>query len=221
MRQQRQHPFVRSMGLGVLAAIALAVGALGFATSRPVVMYSSNVEVENSTSIGSGVYVADGLVITAGHMVVDDNGVPDPAMTVEFEYQGRPTAPVHGYMLWYDKATDVAALRVDNVPRHIQKATIANEGLSIGDAVDVVGTPLGITFIYTHGTVSGVERPYGQWQSLQPLNVEAGPGNSGGPVYKAGTHEVAGILIAGHDGVIALMVPAPVVYRLLVSHLEM
>jgi serine protease Do len=64
-------------------------------------------------------------------------------------------------------------------------------GVSRGDEVYTIGSPLGLEGSITKGIVSSRRRIRGVWyiQSDAPIN----PGNSGGPLLHAGTGQVIGI----------------------------
>jgi len=219
---------------GAVAVVAsVAVGAANY--TAPRARLNSDVEITvqeqgGGSSLGSGVYIGNGIVITAGHMVLE--GTPDlNSYQVIVDANGKPGDKVHATVLWADKDHDLAALKLDKVPVGLGTATLGPALPEIGAKIEVVGNPLGETFIHTWGHVAGVPRDASAgndpsqgiaWHWVLPLDVEFTNGNSGGPVYLAGTDEVVGIVVGEHlniqgqnifPGTVHFVVPSTVVLQ--------
>jgi S1-C subfamily serine protease len=148
-------------------------------------------------SLGSGVVVADGIVLTNAHVVEGASEV-----TVSF---GDERAEVSARVLGTDESHDLAVLAVDTGGR----AAISigtSSGLELGDTVVALGYPLGLGSTATAGIVSGLNRTIDvsngsqldvtRLQGLLQTDAAINPGNSGGPLIdEAG--QLVGINTAG------------------------
>jgi len=140
--------------------------------------------------VGSGVLISDdGKILTAAHVV----HLAD-AVHVEFKDGTR----VLGRVLATDPASDVALVRVDDIP---ESATVAKLGdsdpVTVGDDVYVIGAPYGIGHSLSTGVIGG--RRHATDDSLLTgaeffhTDASINQGNSGGPLFNdAG--EVIGIV---------------------------
>lgn len=154
---------------------------------------------------GSGVYVGNGLILTAGHIVDYSYGFTvtfeDGTVCYSYEHYQEPTADV-GFI--YLEDYDGPSLQFDDEHTHR------------GDSVFVFGNPFGwnYRFSVTKGIISSVERDcdgyFGEKIMLQS-DVVVYPGNSGGPVVDE-EGEIVGILVGGTYGSdnISLIVPADI-----------
>lgn len=177
----------------VIASILLVAGfifapvSFGSGLNAAIAPTSSAVEIAFVGGLGSGVYIGNGLVVTARHVVddashswmyvIDQAGEQVPATTV-----------------WVSKTTDVAVIRV-NAQLHIGAAALDRRAPVVGEPLEVVGCPFGRPFVHTFGQVTGgPQAPFSYWQDAIPINAEVWPGNSGGPAYdKDG--KVLGIIV--------------------------
>lgn len=142
--------------------------------------------VQATTCAGSGVgsafLVDDGLVMTAAHVVTEAASV-----VVAQDDGGVYPAAVVGI----DEVNDIAVLEVsDDVRGHA--FDLADAPSSAGEALAVIGHPLGDPLTITSGTASRVSEDL--WPDFQ-LDVSVNPGNSGGPVVR-GDGEVVGMAVA-------------------------
>lgn len=145
----------------------------------------------------SGVYLGDGIVLTAKHCIPDELA----SATVIFDNNGNDdgSPSIDAMVLWKSDKTDIAAYKISvNIP--VKSASLACRAPVIGENIEVVGNPLGLTFIHTWGRVAGVSRtsPDGE-QYLVPIDAMISSGNSGGPVYDS-TGRVIGIADAVIQG---------------------
>lgn len=187
-------------------ALAAAVEAAGPAVVR--------VEARRRLPASGIVWSADGLIVTAHHVVEqDDNirvGLPD-GQTVPASLVGR------------DPATDLALLRTkarDLAPA----AWAAAETLRVGHLVLALGRP-GQTVMATLGIVSALKKDWrtpagGQFDHYLQTDALMYPGFSGGPLVD-GTGKIVGMNSSALLRGISLAVPAATVRRVadaLVAH---
>ena len=138
------------------------------------------------TGTCSGVYIGNGVVITAKHCTdTEDNKLK--STIVIFDNGGTPEgAPsFDATVLWAADKADIAAFKIA-VNVDVKSAELACRDPKIGEAIEVVGDPLGVDFVHSWGRVGGVTRtsPDGE-EYVVPVDVAIASGNSGGPVYDA------------------------------------
>src|SRR5262245_21164046 len=132
----------------------------------------STVAIHCQGSVGSGFFVAPGLVLTSEHVVCP----PGQPMTVRLP-DGTEGS---GQVSRYDDRLDLALVQVAGIDA--PPLPLGDAGtLSVGDRVMVVGSPKGMEFSVSQGGVSSLDRVYlgvAMIQTDTPIN----PGNSGGPI---------------------------------------
>lgn len=164
---------------GPLAALVLAMLFFGIvynlSAKIPTGFHepSPHVRLEAGISMGSGVHIGDGLVLTAAHVVgknksmkvfADDNRLVD----------------AEGEVLWANAKYDIALIRIAK-PK-LGAASLSCAPNFTGQQVVAYGNPMGIQAVYTKGEVVGPARTFAIWASVLPV---AGPiiyGQSGGGV---------------------------------------
>ncbi|MBZ9943418.1 trypsin-like peptidase domain-containing protein [Mesorhizobium sp. BR1-1-13] len=157
----------------------------------------SSVRIELATSLGSGVYIGNGVIITAAHVVVDaarpaDGGLPTVRLISD---QGDVQ---EGEVLWLNKDYDIAAVRPKNA-RRFTSAPLACRDVVVGEQLVAEGNPAGVQFISMHGYVSGSPRPFlPNWKSGFVTDMTVISGMSGGGIYDAGG-DVIGITVGAFD----------------------
>ncbi|MDX2114528.1 MAG: trypsin-like peptidase domain-containing protein [Planctomycetota bacterium] len=133
---------------------------------------------------GSGAgwfFNSDGLIITNAHVVEDAD-----VIRVE-TYDGRVR---EAEVVGVDPRTDIAVIKVDNVPGITPPRRASGEPIYIGDRVFAFGSPFGIKFSMSQGIVSGVGRGEaaslvgmrGGYTNFIQTDAAMNPGNSGGPL---------------------------------------
>jgi len=144
---------------------------------------------------GSGVIVADGLVVTNAHVVEGARSV-----SVSFGDEGEETQAT---VITIDDVHDLAILTVPTGDHPaIQIGTSSD--LRLGDAVVALGYPLGLGATATAGIVSGLDRTIDlndgmsveHLEGLLQTDAAINPGNSGGPLIDA-QGRLVGINTAG------------------------
>lgn len=157
----------------------------------PATMEAS-VRVELTNGMGSGVYVGNGFVVTAAHVVKD--GGPIVVRTHDGK---RGTATT----LWASTDYDIALLRTDlNVP----SADLDCRTARVGAQVMTIGNPLGMEFISSYGKIAGEPREFkGTWKSAFIADLTVIMGNSGGGVFSEEGRLVGivvGVIGSGAEG---------------------
>lgn len=150
----------------------------------------SVVYVEADRWSGSGVIVGPRVVLTAGHVVEDANWLG--IITVD---GGRYEAK-----MWVRHPdTDLGLLFFDEEVGPVAKFS---DSVIVGEQVIAIGSPYGKGFFntVTTGIISGINRntPFYDWQSVITSDVEANPGNSGGPVFNMRS-ELIGIVVGTYS----------------------
>jgi S1-C subfamily serine protease len=181
------------------AAVALATCIVGATMTKPaaetaplasslvrVDLYGGDKFVGDPIGHGSGVYIGNGIVITAAHVVDGHDKV-----SLLQDDGGKQT----GEVLWANKTYDVAAVRVE-IGGWLTPADLACVTPKRGDAIVAAGSPLEEDNVYVPGTIIGDARPNLDGKGKVVLtNAALGPGMSGGPAYDPDGH-VVGINIA-------------------------
>ncbi|SFC55242.1 serine protease, S1-C subfamily, contains C-terminal PDZ domain [Halobiforma haloterrestris] len=112
--------------------------------------------------------------------------------------------------LGFDPFSDLAILRVEDVPENVEALSLAEEPPDPGDRVAAFGAPLGLEETITTGTVSGVGRSttvqFEQFAYTVPSTIQTdaaiNPGNSGGPLVDC-AGDVVGVNFAGTPPLLA------------------
>ena len=157
---------------------------------------------------GSGVVIDPrGYIVTNNHVISE--AAKDPAkykINVVFNNGKEVQANLAGR----DTKTDIAVLKVDNVPDLVPAKLGDSDKLIVGEEVIAAGAPLGLRSTVTHGIVSALHRavstgpPGGDDDTdsvLDAVQIDAAinKGNAGGPLINMNS-EVVGINAAGAGG---------------------
>lgn len=193
--------------ISLLLLWALLVGAFFYCdrTIKAPNLEASVVMVSNATGHGTGVYIGNGQVITAAH-VVKEAGV-DGKMVIKLGDKSVPATVV-----WYDEDADVGLLKLDMPMLNLHAAWLACSmpDVVVGDELEAIGDPLGFVDLHTWGHVAlGVQKrtDNGKDQINLIADLTIAPGNSGGPVFTR-SGRVAGITVALSSTMIMGMYPA-------------
>jgi S1-C subfamily serine protease len=150
------------------------------AGSEPVadaaeIILPSVVHVQTPTGLGSGViYDADGLVVTAAHVVQGEE-----AVMIRLT-DGRQ---LEGAVLGTAPEVDIAVIRVDATD--LPEAEFSTEKPRVGQLAIAVGSPWNLASTVTSGIISAVDRPdcnvvTNICVSVLQTDAAINPGNSGG-----------------------------------------
>jgi S1-C subfamily serine protease len=138
-------------------------------------------QVTNQQALGSGFVIDD-----AGHILTNQHVVAGfGTAAISFEDGSIQQARVLGE----DASTDVAVLKVEDLPEGITPLAFASSAdLHVGDGVVAVGNPLGQERTATTGIISALERvivaPDNRTAIQNAIQTDAAinQGNSGGPL---------------------------------------
>ncbi len=146
----------------------------------PAVVLISN-ETSQGGSLGSGF-----LIDTAGHIVTNAH-VMDGATKTTVTFQDGTEK--RGTVLGVDTSTDVAVLKIDQVPAGVTPVSLGNSGsLTVGQDVVAIGNPYGYSGTATTGIVSALKRTITSpsdfpIQNAIQTDAAINQGNSGGPLF--------------------------------------
>ena len=152
-------------------------------------MVNASVLISNDYGFGSGVFIDDDVILTAGHVLMQ------PDLVIELS-DGTILKSSDFYI---DDKEDVGFIFVDADELHIAK--VSSDHGTIGDTVYLVGTPYdkNYKFTLTKGILSHLDRDiWGErdWKDLLQTDAEGAPGSSGSPLYDS-MGRVIGIVVTG------------------------
>lgn len=162
---------------------------------------------------GSAVHIGGGYLITAAHVATYGGS---------YKIKLRSGQVKEATVLWHNTDYDVALMHTD--PRRLASTSVSCTPSKVGDTIMLMGNPLQLEFVETHGVVSGDEVEFSVWKSVQVIDVRGGPGMSGGGVYNTSTGKLVGILVGGTQGqrgpssAFPFMVPSTVICKLLARY---
>lgn len=137
------------------------------------VILPSVVHIQTGSGLGSGViYDADGLIVTAAHVV-------EGSETVRVRFADGEQAI--GTVLGSAPEVDIAVIEVDR--DGLSPATFSNEKPRVGQMAVAVGSPWGLESTVTSGIISAVDQTncsFVPCSSMVQTDAAINPGNSGG-----------------------------------------
>jgi S1-C subfamily serine protease len=190
-----KHVVLKALLFGVLF-ISTGVAAEIFIKTPDSNPEASVVMVEFTGGHGSGVYIGNGTVITAAHVI---KGAGEGGVALSTPSGGK----IPGHVEWSSEADDVAVITFYEGVRlkglAPAKLACSEPDVAVGDELEVIGNPLSLLNVHTWGRVAapvqdrmlgikGVQRNF-----IADLTVA--PGNSGGPAFTT-RHTIAGIVVA-------------------------
>jgi S1-C subfamily serine protease len=157
----------------------------------------STVKVLSGGGHGSGVQVvAGGFILTAAHVL---NG--DPVVVTS---NGKE-APAE--VLWVSKEYDIALLRAPGLDAGVSPLNCSQA--QVGLKIKAIGNPGPFDFVHSWGHISNSTLTVrGRWKSTITVDVTAGPGSSGGPVFDM-RGGVVGIVVAYAPQIPGFMIVVP------------
>ncbi|MEE8406499.1 MAG: trypsin-like peptidase domain-containing protein [Acidimicrobiia bacterium] len=172
------------------------------------VILPSVVHIQTSSGLGSGViYDSSGLIITAAHVVGEDETV-----SIRFANGEQITGTVVGAVA----EVDIAVIQVDKTG--IPAAVFMLGKPRVGQLAVAIGSPWGLESTVTAGIISAIDQTtncgFGSCVSMVQTDAAINPGNSGGPLVDRHGH-VVGINVSiftesgANDGV-GFAVPAKI-----------
>ncbi|PSP83414.1 serine protease [Halobacteriales archaeon QS_1_68_17] len=164
---------------------------------------------------GTGFVFDDRHVVTNEHVVGQADRV-----NVRFQRGGWRPATVAGT----DVYSDLAALRIENVPDSATPLSLVEDPVVVGQQVLAIGNPFGLSGSASAGIVSGVDRtlPAANGFSIPDAiqtDAAVNPGNSGGPLVTLDS-EVAGVINSGGGDNIGFAISAALVRRVVPQLIE-
>jgi S1-C subfamily serine protease len=144
---------------------------------------------------GSGVVLQNGLILTNRHVVEGVAGVQIYFKPNDVVQDRQTLESRAGTVKFVDSSRDLRLIVPESLPpnfKFLKVSTRAN--FDVGSDVYAIGHPLGYSWTFTQGIISGVRaintktQQYTAIQTQTPIN----PGNSGGPLLNANM-EVVGI----------------------------
>jgi len=137
------------------------------------VILPSVVHIQTGSGLGSGViYDADGLIVTAAHVV-------EGSETVRVRFADGEQAV--GTVLGSAPEVDIAVIEVDR--DGLSPATFSREKPRVGQMAVAVGSPWGLESTVTAGIISAVDQTNCSFEtcaSMVQTDAAINPGNSGG-----------------------------------------
>lgn len=150
--------------------------------------------VTNTQSSGRTVGLGSGFIVDPEGVVVTNRHVLKGARQVSIKLNDETTYKVTG--VYFDAGRDICLLKVDAHSLPVL-ALADSENIVIGEKVYTIGNPLGLSFTFSDGILSG-KRIIKENKYLQ-FTAPISPGNSGGPLLNS-SGQVVGIVTATTAG---------------------
>jgi len=165
---------------------------------------------------GSGAYVGNGLIITAGHVI-------DGAETFVITFENEPSS--YASSTFYKEPTaDVGFIYLEDYDG--PALNFVNRSSNRGDTTFIFGNPFGwdYNFSVSKGVVASINRDCGGFfgdKIMLQSDAASYPGNSGGPITDE-DGQMIGILVGGVRGTdnISLVIPANICEQSMNIYLE-
>jgi serine protease Do len=151
------------------------------------------VQVRTPEGLGSGFFInADGYLITNFHVI---EGETEISVEVYHQTDGQLERDTYKQVriIAINKFHDLALLHIEdkNAPKFKFITLGSADGLTVGDSVFAIGSPLGLERTVTQGIISTKTRELEGELYLQ-TTTQINPGNSGGPLFNM-AGEVVGV----------------------------
>ncbi len=171
--------FLLFVALGLFGGmIDLAVDGAQNKTNQYKDMVNASVKLYNDFGGGSGVFIVDNVVLTAAHVLEDEDS---------YKIELRDGTVLESGDFYLDTDEDVGFIFVD--ANELSIAKVVRLPVAIGDTVYLVGAPHNkfFKFTLTKGILSHLDRdlPEMGWKDLLQTDAEGGYGSSGGPLYNS------------------------------------
>ena len=145
-----------------------------------VSVYTNTANERQGPPRGAG----SGFIYDADHIVTNQHVVAG-SRTVDARFSENDWRT--GRVIGTDAYTDLAVIRVDDLPDYAEPLPVASENPTPGQAVAALGNPMGLDGTITTGIISGTNRSMRTTRNFTiPDTVQTdapiNPGNSGGPL---------------------------------------
>jgi serine protease Do len=197
-------------------------------TGRPALTVKENVDrvAEAVVQVRTPVGLGSGFIINpAGYIITNEHVVAgEYAITVTQFKRGTAELEKAVYnkvrIVALDSRLDLALLKIDDLPAGVALPFVSlgeSNGLTEGQTVFAIGSPLGLDRTVSQGIISSRNRPMGGQLYIQ-TTTQINPGNSGGPLFDL-RGEVVGVnnmkaMMAGIEG-LNFAIPAGVLKNFL------
>lgn len=148
---------------------------------------SSMVQINTNKGLGSGFFIDKGILVTNYHVIENVNEIE----VVNYKNKKYGVTSILGY----DKDLDIAILSINSSKNDY--LTFNTHGVTVGEEVYAMGSPLGLTDTFSNGIVTNSKRVIDGVKYIQ-TNASISMGNSGGPLLNA-YGEVIGIITATYS----------------------
>ncbi len=195
-------PLPEGISFGDLADMIAAMKADGAARRRgaqEIAIYRQAapavVLLKTTSGSGSGVVLQGGVIVTNRHVVEGVGRVQIFFKPNDLNQDLQSMESRIGTVTAVDPRRDLAVITPESLPANYKFLRVtARTNFEVGSDVYAIGHPLGFSWTFTQGIISGVRmintdsQRYTAIQTQTPIN----PGNSGGPLLNANM-EVLGI----------------------------
>ncbi|MDF2609957.1 MAG: serine protease Do [Lachnospiraceae bacterium] len=131
-------------------------------------------------NLGSGFFIDNGIIVTNYHVIEGANKI----QITTYDNKAYEVEQVLGY----DKFLDIAILKVDSTNQFLK---VNERGVTVGQQIFIIGSPLGLTGTFADGLVASDSRVIDNVEYIQ-VTAPMSQGNSGGPLLNV-YGEVMGI----------------------------
>lgn len=156
------------MVMAILFASTLSASAIGFEAETA---YESVFVIYSGNSLGSGFAVGENCIVTNAHVIDNDKQISVISYAGN-EYEAK--------VLGMSESEDIAVLVIENATfPYLSIADISSA--KTGDDIYAIGSPKGMAYTLTKGSISAKERLIRNNTYIQ-IDAAINEGNSGGPL---------------------------------------
>ena len=181
---QPSWPILAVVGSAAIIAVGLATASLWQpALYPPTPPLSSSVTIQLTDSMGSGVHIGNGLILSAAHVAREGSEI-----TVETSDGASREATV----VWASAKYDISVIQTSS--DGLAASPLSCAPPQLGQPVIAHGSPMDIGQLVTYGAIVGEAREVQEWGSVVPVDMTILPGMSGGALLSL-QGEVVGISV--------------------------